>query len=170
MANITFGGNPALTVGDLPAAGIKAQDFKLTSGDLSEISLSDFIGETIVLNIFPSIGTGVCQNSVRKFNELVTSLNNVTVLNISRDMPFSLQQWCGAEGLENVLVLSELRDDDFSKKYHVRMIDTKFASLFSRCIIILNPKGIVVYTEQVSEIGNEPDYGAALKAIKQIQI
>lgn len=168
MAKIKFGGNQAQTVGNLPEIGSKAPNFKLTSSDLSEISLSDFIGKVIVLNIFPSIGTGVCQNSVRKFNELGTSLNNVTILNISRDMPFSLHQWCGAEGLDNAIVLSEMRDDVFSKNYHVRMTNTKFASLFSRCVIVLDSKGFVTYSEQVSEIGNEPNYDKAIEAIKKI--
>ena len=168
MAKIKFGGNQAQTVGNLPEIGSKAPNFKLTSSDLSEISLSDFIGKVIVLNIFPSIGTGVCQNSVRKFNELGTSLNNVTILNISRDMPFSLHQWCGAEGLDNAIVLSEMRDDVFSKNYHVRMINAKFASLFSRCVIVLDSKGFVTYSEQVSEIGNEPNYDKAIEAIKKI--
>ena len=168
MGKIKFGGNQAQTVGNLPEIGSKAPNFKLTSSDLSEISLSDFIGKVIVLNIFPSIGTGVCQNSVRKFNELGTSLNNVTILNISRDMPFSLHQWCGAEGLDNAIVLSEMRDDVFSKNYHVRMINTKFASLFSRCVIVLDSKGFVTYSEQVSEIGNEPNYDKAIEAIKKI--
>ena len=168
MAKITFGGNPAQTVGNLPEIGSKALNFKLTSGDLSEISLSNFIGKVIVLNIFPSIGTGVCQNSVRKFNELGTLFDNLTILNISRDMPFSLHQWCGTEGLDNAIVLSELRDDNFSRDYHIRMIDTKFATLFSRCVIVLDSKGFVTYSEQVSEIGNEPNYDKALEAIKKI--
>jgi len=168
MATIKFGGSPAQTAGELPELGSKAPNFKLTSGDLSEMSLSDFIGKVIVLNIFPSIGTGVCQNSVKKFNELGTSLKNVTILNISRDMPFSLHQWCGAEGLENAIVLSEMRDNLFSKNYHVRMTNTKFASLFSRCVIVLDSKGFICYSEQVSEIGNEPNYEKALEAIKNI--
>ncbi len=166
MADITFGGEAAKTAGELPSIGSKAPEFKLTSGDLSEKNLSDFLGKKVILNIFPSIGTGVCQNSVRKFNKMASSMENVVVVNISRDLPFSLHQWCGNEGIDDAIVLSELRDDDFSKDYHVRMLNTKFKSLFSRAVIILNSSGIVIYREQVKEIGDEPNYDAALKIIR----
>ena len=137
MADITFGGKAAQTFGELPSIGSKAPEFKLTSGDLSEKNLSDFRGKTVILNIFPSIGTGVCQNSVRKFNKIASSLENVVVLNISRDLPFSLHQWCGSEGIDDAIVLSELRDNDFSKNYHVRMLNTKFKSLIIWVFIII---------------------------------
>tara|TARA_Y100000385_G_scaffold53124_1_gene50483 strand:- start:37625 stop:38131 length:507 start_codon:yes stop_codon:yes gene_type:complete len=166
MAEITFGGEPAQTAGDLPSIGSKAPEFRLTSGDLIEKKLSDFLGKTVILNIFPSIGTGVCQNSVRNFNKMASSMKNVVLLNISRDLPFSLNQWCGNEGINDAIVLSELRDDNFSKDYNVRMMNTKFKSLFSRVVIILNSSGKVIYHEQVKEIGDEPNYNAALKIIQ----
>ena len=165
MANITLGGNPVKTAGDLPAAGSQAPDFMVTKTDLSDTRLSDYKGKNVVLNIFPSIGTGVCQASVRQFNELAAGKENTVVLSVSRDLPFAHHQFCEAEGIENVITTSEYKDTSFSDNYPVKYVDGKFEGLFSRCIVVVNPDGIVTYTEQVPETGQEPDYEKALAAL-----
>lgn len=165
MANITLGGNPVTTAGELPAVGTQAPDFKVTKSDLSDTSLSDYKGKNVVLNIFPSIGTGVCQASVRKFNELAAGKENTVVLGISRDLPFAHHQFCEAEGIENVIPTSEYKDTSFSDNYPVKYMDGKFEGLLSRSIVVVDPNGTVTYTEQVPETGQEPDYDKALAAI-----
>ena len=165
MANITLGGNPVKTVGELPAVGSPAPDFKVTKTDLSDTKLSDYKGKNVVLNIFPSIGTGVCQASVRKFNELAAGKENTVVISVSRDLPFAHNQFCEAEGIENVIPTSEYKDTSFSDNYHVKYVDGKFEGLLSRSIVVINPEGVVTYTEQVPETGQEPDYDKALAAI-----
>ena len=162
MAKITFRGSPVHTQGDLPAVGSKAPDFKLTSGDLTEKTLSDFQGKKIVLNIFPSIDTGVCAASVRHFNESASGLENTAVLCISKDLPFAHSRFCAAEGLENVVSLSEFKDSNFSDAYQVKMNDGPLAGLMSRAVVVIGEDGNVKYTEQVPEIGQEPDYEKAL--------
>ncbi len=166
MASITFKGNPVQTQGDLPKTGSKAPDFTLTKSDLSEASLKDYKGKKIVLNIFPSIDTGVCAASVRRFNAEAGKLNNTVVLCISRDLPFASNRFCGAEGLTNVITLSELRDDNFSKAYGIRMTNGPLAGLMSRAVVVIDENGTVTYTEQVPEITQEPDYAKALSNIK----
>ena len=163
MATTALGDDPAHTVGELPAVGDKAPDFTLVDTDLKEFSLSDLPGRT-VLSIFPSIGTGVCQASVRKFNELAAGLDNTTVLNVSVDLPFALAGFCAAEGIENVKVGSAFRST-FGQDYGVTLTDTKFEGLLGRAVVVVDVDGQVAYTELVPQIGQEPDYDAAIAAL-----
>ncbi len=165
MAKITLGGNPAETLGELPKVGTKAPDFTLTNVKLEDTSLEDFGNTKKILNIFPSVNTGVCSASVRKFNEKASSLKNVQVLCISKDLPFAQDQFCGAEGLENVIMLSDFKTGKFGKDYQLEITKSKFQGLHSRCVVILDENNTVIYTEQVPEIGQEPDYEKALKAL-----
>ncbi len=167
MAQITLKGNTIHTTGELPAVGDKAPEFKLTKVDLSDISLESFRGKKVILNIFPSIDTPTCASSVRKFNEELSKLENTIVLCISKDLPFAQKRFCGAEGLENVVTLSELRDNNFATDYGLRITDGPLAGLMSRAIVAVNEHGEVVYTEQVSEIANEPDYDKALDSLNK---
>jgi len=162
---ITLGGNPIHTVGKLPSVGTQIKNFTLTGTDLNEKTLSDFKGKYIVMNIFPSVNTGVCAKSVRKFNEDAASLKNTTVLCISKDLPFAQKAFCGAEGIKNVEMLSDFRND-FGKSYGVQMADGPMRGLLSRAVIIVSPEGKIVYEQQVPEIGQEPDYASAIAAIK----
>jgi thiol peroxidase len=166
MAEITLGGNPIHTKGELPSVGEKAPDFTLVKDDLSKVSLSDFKGSKVVLNIFPSIDTGVCAQSVREFNQRSANMDNTQVLCISRDLPFAHKRFCAAEGLDNVQTLSDFESGAFGKSYQLEITDGAFAGLHSRVVIVLDEEGKVVYTEQVSEIGKEPNYEAALAALK----
>lgn len=166
MAKITFKGNPVNTSGNLPEIGSKAPDFTLTAGDLSEKSLNDYKGKNVVLNIFPSVDTGVCAQSVRTFNEKVSAENNTVVLCISKDLPFALSRFCAAEGLNNVETLSDFKSNEFSNAYGVKMTDGPLNGLLSRAVVVINPEGNVVYNEQVPEIGQEPDYNNALEVLK----
>lgn len=165
MATITLGGNTAHTSGNLPAIGSQLPDFTLTTVDLASQSLSDFEGENLVLNIFPSVDTGVCAQSIREFNKAASNLDNTKVLCISRDLPFAMARFCGAEGIDNVISLSDFKDGNFGKAYGVDMIDSAFEGLLSRCVIVADQNGKILYTEQVSEIGHEPNYEAALNAL-----
>ncbi|SEK22051.1 thiol peroxidase [Parapedobacter koreensis] len=165
MATITFKGAEIHTAGTLPAAGNKAPDFKLTAGTLSDKTLADYQGKKVILNIFPSIDTGTCAASVRAFNEKAAGLDNTIVLCISKDLPFAQGRFCAAEGISNVETLSEYKDSNFSDAYQLRIIDGPLAGLLSRAVIVVDEQGIVQYTEQVSEIANEPDYDKALAAI-----
>ncbi len=167
MAQIKLKGNMINTAGNLPATGSAAPDFRLTKADLSDVSLKDFAGKKVILNIFPSIDTGVCAASVRKFNQEAAKLNNTVILGVSRDLPFALKRFCGAEGINNVITTSELRDSSFGTAYGARIADGPMAGLLSRAVVILNESGKVVYTEQVPEITQEPNYDAALNALKQ---
>jgi thiol peroxidase len=167
MASITLKGNPVETSGILPGINIKAPDFALTKTDLSDISLNDFPGKKLVLNIFPSIDTSVCASSARRFNEEAGKLDNTVVLCISADLPFAHNRFCEAEGLKNVLPLSVFRSDTFGKDYGVTITNGPLAGLLSRAIVIINEEGKVIYTEQVPEIAQEPDYEAALEAVKK---
>jgi len=166
MAKITLKGNSIQTAGNLPAIGSQAPDFKLTKTDLSDASLKDFAGKKVILNIFPSLDTSVCAASVRKFNSEAEKLPNTVVLCVSRDLPFAHGRFCTTEGLKNVISLSELRDDSFSKAYGVKIIDGPLAGVLSRAVVVLDTTGKVVYAEQVPEITQEPDYAAALNAVK----
>lgn len=165
MGQVKFKGNPAHTVGTLPEVGTKAKNFTLTATDLSEKSLSDYEGKFIILNIFPSVNTGVCAASVRKFNQDAASLPNATVLCISKDLPFAQTQFCGAEGINNVVMLSDFRTD-FGHEYGVQLADTPLKGLLSRAVVVINPEGKIIYEEQVPEITQEPNYKAALEAVK----
>ncbi len=166
MATITFKGSPIHTQGELPAIGSKAPDFKLTGSDLSEKSLADYKGKNVVLNIFPSIDTGICAASVRHFNQSASGLDNTVVLCISKDLPFAQGRFCAAEGLENVITLSEYKDTHFSNDYQVKMTDGPLEGLMSRAVVVIGEDGNVKYTEQVPEIAQEPDYDNALASLK----
>ena len=165
MATITLGGNPIHTNGELPKIGSKAITFTLVKTDLGNASLADFTGSRIVLNIFPSIDTGTCATSVRKFNEKASGLTNTKVICISRDLPFAQKRFCGAEGLENVINLSDFKEGSFGKNYGLEITDGPLAGLHSRVIIVIDENGSILYTEQVSEIANEPNYEAALSVL-----
>lgn len=165
MASVTLGGNPLHTIGELPSKGTKATDFTLVKTDLGTASLNDFNGSRLILNIFPSIDTGTCATSVRRFNQLASGLSNTKVLCISRDLPFAQKRFCGAEGIENVLTLSDFATGDFGKKYGLELIDGPMKGLHARAIVVLDEKHEVVHTQLVPEIANEPDYDAALAAL-----
>lgn len=165
MAEITLKGNPIHTYGDLPPIGAQAPDFVLTKTDLADVSLKDFAGKRVVVNIFPSIDTPVCAASVRRFNAAVDKLENTVVLCASLDLPFAHERFCGAEGLDNVIPVTEMRARAFGEAYGVRIIDGPLAGIFSRAVVIIDGDGKVLYTEQVPEIAQEPDYEAALNAL-----
>jgi thiol peroxidase len=165
MASITLGGNPINTNGTLPNIGTSAPDFKLVKTDLSIATLADFKGSKLVLNIFPSIDTGTCATSVRTFNAKASSLENTKVLCISRDLPFAQKRFCGAEGLENVINLSDFNTGSFGKDYGLEITDSVLAGLHSRVVIVLDENGTILHTEQVSEIADEPNYEAAITAL-----
>ena len=165
MAAITLHGNTVHTLGNLPESGSNAPEFQLTKNDLSTTSLSDYKGKKVVLNIFPSIDTGTCAQSVRQFNIEAAELDNTMVLCISKDLPFAQARFCGAEGIENVEMLSDFRNGNFGKSYQVEFTDGPLQSLHSRAVVVLNTNGNVIYTEQVSEIVDEPNYKAALEAL-----
>nr|WP_321244580.1 thiol peroxidase [uncultured Psychroserpens sp.] len=166
MAKVTLGGNPVHTSGTLPATGSNTPDFKLTTTDLASKSLSDYAGHNLVLNVFPSVDTGTCATSIREFNKAASTLENTKVLCISRDLPFAMARFCGAEGLDNVESLSDFRDGNFGKTYGLDFTDGAFEALLSRCVIVVDTEGKVIHTEQVSEIADEPNYKAALDALK----
>jgi thiol peroxidase len=162
---ITAGGKIIHTVGRLPPVGTTAKDFTLTAVDFTEKTLSAYKGKYIIMNIFPSVNTGVCSKSVRTFNQDAANLKNTTVLCISKDLPFAQKQFCGAEGIDHVIMLSDFRDD-FGHEYGVQIADGPMKGLMSRAVIVINPEGKIVYEQQVPEIGHEPDYAAALAAVK----
>ena len=165
MAKITLRGNPIHTVGELPAVGTPAPDFKLTKTDLSDITLADLAGKKVVLNIFPSIDTPVCSISVRRFNAEIEKHADAVVLSVSRDLPFAHARFCTAEGLNNVVSASILRDAGFGERYGVAIVDGPLASLMARAVVVVDAGGTVKYTQLVPEIGQEPDYAAALAAL-----
>ena len=165
MATVTLGGNTINTIGNLPTIGTKAPEFELVKNDLSVVKLSDYAGKKLVLNIFPSIDTGTCAASVRTFNEKASSLANTTVLCISRDLPFAQKRFCGAEGLENVENLSDFKSGAFGKNYGLEITDSVLSGLHSRVVIVLDENSNVIYTEQIAEIADEPNYEAALAVL-----
>ena len=163
MATTALGGSPVRTVGDLPAVGTRAPDFTLTGTDLSDVTRPE--GRRVVLNIFPSVDTGVCAASVRRFNELAAGLDDTTVICASADLPFALARFCGAEGIENVTAASTFRSS-FGEDFGVRMVDGGFRGLLARSVVVLDESGRVLHTEVVPEIGREPDYDAAVTALR----
>ena len=165
MAQTLLGPNPVNTTGDLPKVGSSAPDFKLITSDLKEAQYKDYAGKTIILNIFPSVDTGVCATSVREFNKRAASLTDTAVLCVSKDLPFALKRFCGAEGIDKVVTLTDFRNEGFSKTYGVELIDGGFKGLCARAIVVIDKQGKVKYTELVPQIGQEPNYEAALKAI-----
>jgi len=166
MAQVTLGGNPIHTNGDLPAVGAKAPDFKLTSGDLKDLTLADFKGKKKILNIVPSLDTPVCATSTRKFNETAGKLPNTVVLVVSADLPFASKRFCTTEGLQNVTTLSLMRDKNFAKDYGVLIQDGPLAGVCARAVVVVDESDKVVYKQLVPEIKQEPDYDKALAAAK----
>lgn len=165
MAEITLQGTPIKTVGKLPSLKTKAPEFTLAKTDLSDCHLSDFAGQQVVLNIFPSIDTSVCAASVRRFNAEASAFTDTVVLCISADLPFAHKRFCEGEGLDRVIPLSVFRSPDFGKDYGVTIATGPLAGLLSRAIVVINASGKVIYTEQVPEIAQEPDYEAALRIL-----
>lgn len=166
MAHITLGGSPIETIGKLPTVGSRAPDFSLTRDDLSDVSLEDFKGKKKILNIVPSLDTDVCATSARKFDQEVEALGDTVLLTISNDLPFAMARFCKAEGLTNVISLSQLRDRKFGREWGVEITTGPLAGLLSRAVVVLNAEDIVVYAEQVPDIKQEPDYVRALAAAK----
>ncbi|KXI29628.1 thiol peroxidase [Paraglaciecola hydrolytica] len=160
MATVTLKGNAFQTVGELPAVGSKAPDFKLVKTDLSEVSLKDFAGSRLVLNIFPSVDTGVCATSIRTFNQKASELSNTKILCVSADLPFAAARFCGAEGIENVGTGSSFRST-FGQDYGVSFTTGPLAGLLSRSVVVIDENGVVVYVEQVAETTEEPNYASA---------
>ena len=165
MANTAFRGTPVNTIGELPEVGTVAPAVELVGSDLSAITNDDFAGRRVVLNIFPSIDTGVCAASVRRFNQLAANLDNTTVVCASADLPFALGRFCAAEGIENVVVGSSFRSN-FGDDYGVTMTDGPLQGLLARSVVVLDTEGKVIYTQLVPEIGTEPDYDAALTSLE----
>ncbi|WP_046744601.1 thiol peroxidase [Kordia zhangzhouensis] len=165
MATVTLHGTAFKTTGNLPNIGEKAPDFTLTTTDLNTKKLSDYKGSKVIMNIFPSIDTGVCATSVRTFNEEASELDNTKVLCISRDLPFAQSRFCAAEGLKNVETLSDFKDGSFGNTYGVAMTEGPMETLHSRAIVVLDENGTVTYTEHITEIAEEPNYKAALEAL-----
>ncbi|MGY9072112.1 MAG: thiol peroxidase [Acidimicrobiales bacterium] len=165
MAEITLGGNPVNTSGDLPAAGSPAPDFTLTAGNLSSVSKADFAGKNLVLNIFPSVDTPTCATSIRTFNERAADMDGTVVLCVSADLPFAQGRFCGTEGLENVSTASTFKNPEFLENFGVAMSDGKLEGLCARAVVVMNADGTVLHSELVSEIAQEPNYDAALEAL-----
>jgi thiol peroxidase len=166
MANITFKGDPIQTSGELPALGSQAPDFTLTTTSLADVSLKDYAGKKKILSIVPSLDTGVCATSAKKFNEAISALDGVVALNISADLPFAAGRFCESNGLNNIVALSTFRSPEFAQAYGGKIVDGPLAGLTARAVIVLDDQNRVVYSEQVPEIGQEPDYAAALAAVK----
>lgn len=165
MATITLKGNTIHTLGSLPTKGSKAPVFHLTKNDLSGVTLADYEGSRVVLNIFPSVDTGTCAQSVRQFNTEAAELDNTIVLCISKDLPFAQARFCGAEGIDNVEMLSDFKDGNFGKSYNLDFTDGPLAPLHSRAVVVVDEAGTVLYSEQVPEIVDEPNYKAALESL-----
>ena len=166
MTKITLKGTKIKTRGKLPKIGKKAPKFKLIKTDLSKVRLKDFKGKKVLLNIFPSIDTGICAASLRKFNETVANNENTVVINVSKDLPFAHSRFCAAEGIENAITLSDFVSGKFGRRYGVTIKTGPMKGLLSRAVVVVDEKGMVTYTEQVPEIVQEPNYEAALEALK----
>ena len=167
MATTKLKGNPIKTSGALPRVGSKARNFILTGADLADKTLTDYQGQKILLNIFPSVDTAVCAMSVRKFNAEASKVKKAVVLCISRDLPFALSRFCGAEGLDKVVTLSEMRDRAFGKDYGLEMVTGPLSGLLARAVVIIDAEGKIAYKELVDDITHEPDYKAAIKELKK---
>lgn len=165
MAKITFKGSPVSTIGDLPQKGAKAPNFTLVNDQLAEITLADYKGKNLILNIFPSLDTSVCASSVRKFNQDASKLENTVILAISADLPFAAGRFCTTEGIKNVIPASVFRSPDFGKDYGVLMTDGPLKGLLARAVVVVNPEGNILYTELVPEIAQEPNYQSAINSI-----
>lgn len=165
MAKITHKGNPTTTSGNLPPKGSIAPDFTLVKSDLTNLSLSELKGKKLILNIFPSLDTSTCATAMRKFNQLAAGKPGVTILGISKDLPYAHGRFCSTEGIKNVITLSGFRDSSFGKAYGMDILDGPMAGLYARSIVIVDESGKVIYTQLVPEISNEPDYDEALAAV-----
>lgn len=163
--SVLMGGKPITTFAKLPEVGSDAPDFTLTDVEMNDQNLDAYKGKFVILNIFPSVDTGVCSASVRKFNENAAKLSNAVVLCISKDLPFAQKRFCGAEGIKNVVMLSDYRSD-FGENYGVKITDSPMKGLLSRAVVVINPDGKIMYEEQVADISQEPNYEAAMKAVK----
>ncbi len=166
MSTVTLGGNAVQTSGDLPQIGAAAPAFTLVKTDLSEIHLSDYAGKRVILNIFPSIDTPTCATSVRMFNSKAAQLENTVILCISRDLPFAIKRFCGAEGIENVYAVSDFRAGQFGKDYGLEFVTGPLQGLHARSVIVVDTEGKVIYTELIPEVANEPNYEQALASLK----
>jgi thiol peroxidase len=166
MATVTLKGNQINTIGNLPEVGNEMPKFSLTKNDLSVLSNSDLSGKKVVYNIFPSVDTGTCAASTRRFNEEATALQNTAVVCVSRDLPFAQKRFCGAEGIDNVIMASDFKNGDFGKDLGVIFTDGPLNALLSRSVIVADENGKILFTEQVSETANEPNYEAAIAALK----
>lgn len=165
MASITLKGNPVSTAGELPALGAKAPDFSLTRTDLSDVTLADLAGKTVILSVFPSVDTPTCATSVRKFNAEASKLADTVVICASADLPFAHKRFCGAEGLDNVVSASDMRDKDFGKRYGLTITTGPLAGLLARAVLVIGADGLVKHAQLVAEIADEPDYAAALAVL-----
>lgn len=165
MSKITLKGNPVNTYGKLPAKGSKAPGFRLVKSDLGELTLEELKGKKVILNISPSLDTGICAAALRKFNQMAAGMNNTVVLAVTKDLPFAMGRFCSTEGITNVATLSGFRDHSFGKEYGIEIIDGGFAGLYARSIVVIDEKGIVKYTQLVPEIAQEPDYDSVLAAL-----
>jgi thiol peroxidase len=166
MATITFKGSPIQTIGELPAVGTTAPDFKLTSAGLEDVTLATYAGQKKILSIVPSLDTGICAKSAERFNEEIATLSGVVLLNISADLPFASKRFCDSKGLNNIVTLSTFRSPNFADDYGVTIAEGPLAGLTSRAVLILDEQNKVIYAEQVPEIAQEPDYDAALAVVK----
>ncbi len=166
MATITLKGTPVHTCGELPPVGSPAPRFELVKGDLTTLKCENLRGKRIVMNIFPSLDTGVCAASVRKFNQLAADIDNTVVLAVSKDLPFAQNRFCTTEGIKNVVAVSAFRSKKFSEQYGIEIEDGALAGLLARAIVVIDCKGTIIYTELVPEIGQEPNYAAALYALR----
>jgi thioredoxin-dependent peroxiredoxin len=165
MAKITLKGNPVNTCGELPAKGSIAPGFRLVKSDLGELTLEELKGKNVILNISPSLDTGICATALRKFNQMAAGMDNTVVLAITKDLPFAMGRFCSTEGITNVTTLSGFRNHSFGKEYGVEIVDGGFAGLYARSIVVIDGKGIVKYTQLVPEIAQEPDYERAVAAL-----
>jgi len=165
MAQTKLGENVVNTLGELPPVGSTAADFVLTGSNMKDISSKEFAGKNLVLNIFPSVDTSTCATSVREFNKRAAAINDTIVLCVSKDLPFALRRFCGAEGIDRVMLASDFRNRGFSKDYGMELVDGGFSGLFARAIVVIDKQGKIKHTELVPVIGNEPNYDAALNAI-----
>jgi len=165
MAQTSFKGTPVNTTGSLPAVGTKAPDFSLVNTDLSTVTLADFAGKKVIINVFPSVDTGVCAMQLKAFNQKVDGKDDVALLFVSQDLPFAFKRFCGAEGIENAVTASDFRDNSFADAYGIKLIDGPLAGLLTRAVIVLDESHTVTYSELVPEITTEPDYDAAMAAL-----
>ena len=165
MGKVTLKGIPVKTSGSLPEKGAQAPDFTLVKSDLGNLSLTEMKGKKVILNIFPSLDTSVCATSVRKFNKIAAGKPNVTVLAISKDLPFAHGRFCSTEGITNVITLSGFRDTEFGKAYGINLIDGPLTGLYARCVVVIDENGKVIYNQLVPEITQEPDYDSAIAAL-----